>query len=127
MNYDDIHLVVTPLLPGECQEPGVEVSAITVDHLIRYQSFQPDTLKIDVEGYEVNVLEGASDLLRITGPLVFLEVHPHLLGRVGRSVDELVRLMEAAGYGFADGRESRSRTRELTLGEVFAEWSAGRR
>jgi len=103
MSYDDVHLVVTPP-PGERQGQGVEVSATTVDDLIRDRKFQPDTIKIDVEGYEVNVLEGGRNLLRVTSPLVFLEVHPHLLSGLGRSVDELVRLMEEFGYGFADAQ-----------------------
>jgi FkbM family methyltransferase len=100
MRYDDMHLVVTPT-PGD-QEQQVEASATTVDALIRDRSFQPDTLKIDVEGYELCVLEGARDLLWGAGPLVFLEVHPHLLRGLGRSVEELVLLMEGSGYGFAD-------------------------
>jgi FkbM family methyltransferase len=43
-------------------------------------------LKIDVEGYEGQVLAGASALLEQQRPVLFLELHPHIVGRFGYSV-----------------------------------------
>jgi FkbM family methyltransferase len=81
---------------------AVMVPQTTVDALSQERGFVPDTLKIDVEGYELSVLEGCGNLLRDVGPLVFLEVHPDHLGRLGRSVVELVQMLEQLQYRFAD-------------------------
>lgn len=43
-------------------------------------------LKIDVEGYEGQVLAGASALLSKFKPILFLELHPHIVGKFGYSV-----------------------------------------
>lgn len=43
-------------------------------------------LKVDVEGYEGQVLAGADGLLANHKPLLFLELHPHIVGRFGYSV-----------------------------------------
>ncbi len=45
-----------------------------------------DLLKIDVEGYEGQVLSGATALLEKYRPILFLELHPHIVGRFGYSV-----------------------------------------
>jgi hypothetical protein len=46
-------------------------------------------LKIDCEGFEFEILQGARRLIERHAPLVFLEVHPTLLGRFGRSVEDV--------------------------------------
>lgn len=55
----------------------------TVDDFFRYliekKKEIPDTIKIDVEGYDYRVLLGASNYLMIARPLMFLEVHRDLL------------------------------------------------
>jgi len=52
-----------------------------------------DLLKIDVEGYELEVLRGACVLLERQQPTVLLEVHPHLLGKYGADFASIVRLL----------------------------------
>ena len=44
-----------------------------------------DFIKIDVEGYEGQVLAGSEGLLA-RKPVLFLELHPHIVGRFGYSV-----------------------------------------
>jgi len=55
----------------------------TVDDFYRYIIQKgrklPDTIKIDVEGYDYRVLLGADKYLMIARPLMFLEVHRDLL------------------------------------------------
>jgi len=43
-------------------------------------------LKIDVEGYEGQVLAGTEGLISRHKPVLFLELHPHIVGRFGYSV-----------------------------------------
>ena len=49
-----------------------------------------DLVKIDVEGYEGQVLDGSADLIRRDRPVLFLEVHPHLLPRFGKTTGSVV-------------------------------------
>jgi FkbM family methyltransferase len=51
------------------------VPTITVDEVGRQANLTPDVLKIDVEGAELQVLEGARDTLLKIKPLIFLSVH----------------------------------------------------
>ncbi len=52
-----------------------------------------DFVKIDVDGYEFDVLSGARDLLRKHRPIVLVEMHPHILPRFGSSVRAVIDLL----------------------------------
>jgi FkbM family methyltransferase len=62
----------------------------TVDDLI---SNRVNILKIDVEGYECEVLKGAQRVLTDDRPALFIEVHPNLLPRYGASSQDLLDLL----------------------------------
>lgn len=51
-------------------------------------------LKIDCEGFEFDILQGALRLIDRHAPALFLEVHPTLLGRFGHSVEEVLTLLK---------------------------------
>jgi len=53
--------------------------------------------KIDVEGYELEVLKSAGDLLG-TIEHIYVELHPHQLRALGQSVEDVTRLLESTGY-----------------------------
>ena len=53
---------------------------------------QIDGIKIDVQGMEIEVLQGMSDLLKAFNPKLVVEVHP------GVARDELLDLVESLGY-----------------------------
>lgn len=50
-------------------------------------------LKIDCEGFECGILEGAQKLIAKHKPVLFLEAHPPVLGMYGRTVKELLDLV----------------------------------
>jgi FkbM family methyltransferase len=54
---------------------GEEVKTTTLDHYTRETGAEPDVMKIDVEGAEVAVLEGARHLLEARRPVIFLSTH----------------------------------------------------
>jgi len=58
---------------GAPREIDLEVE--TVDRMAARLSLRPTTLKIDVEGYELEVLKGAARVLSADRPVVFLELH----------------------------------------------------
>ena len=66
--------------------------------LLAARHLAPDLIKIDVEGAEVRVLQGACEIMRRYRPVVFLSVHPDRIEAMGSSVEELGALIESLGY-----------------------------
>jgi FkbM family methyltransferase len=74
---------------------GINSGVVEVEqaaHVVRIRrldsliSERVDMLKIDVEGYEGQVLAGAQTLIERDRPAIFLELHPHIIGRFGYSL-----------------------------------------
>ena len=57
-----------------------------------------DVIKIDVEGAEVQVLQGASSVLTEMHPIIIVEAHDDALRTQGSSVDEMVSILRSSGY-----------------------------
>ena len=57
-----------------------------------------DLIKIDVEGYELNVLRGAMDLLKKHRPILFVELDDNNLIDQGDSALTLIRFLGEVGY-----------------------------
>jgi FkbM family methyltransferase len=54
----------------------VHVSVTTIDAYCRAKNIKPSLIKIDVEGFEFSVLNGARDTLRDARPSILVELHP---------------------------------------------------
>ncbi len=68
----------TPSVRGyavEGAQSSVEVRVDTLDAFLEHRSCRPSVIKIDVEGAEMEVLQGAVKTLRAARPAVLLEVH----------------------------------------------------
>ena len=57
------------------QSPGLLVATISLDAAAEKLGLRPDVIKIDVEGAELRVLEGAADILTQVRPVLLLSVH----------------------------------------------------
>lgn len=81
---------------GEPREIRLEIES--VDDFCRNQKVSPELLKIDVEGYEHEVLLGAAQTLARLRPWVFLELHLHYLEARGIAVSETLGLLTEQNY-----------------------------
>lgn len=71
--------LLEPGINARVREGGREGREVALRRLDSLLQSPIDVLKIDVEGYEGFVLDGATEALRRWKPSVFLEVHPQLL------------------------------------------------
>jgi FkbM family methyltransferase len=72
----------------------LEVTAVTIDAEVAAGRPAPTVMKIDVEGAEADVLEGAAQVLREHRPVVVCEIHESLHAREHPAE----RLLKNAGY-----------------------------
>jgi FkbM family methyltransferase len=73
----------------------VSVKTITIDNFINeyLDGCYPTVLRMDVEGYEYNIIKGALNMLRHCDNLkIFMEIHPHLLSP--EKLDELINIFK---------------------------------
>ena len=73
---------------------GIQVDMVSLD---MYEHLHPTLLKIDVEGFEVQVLQGAQKILA-RRPKLAIEVHTDSLQDYGASVEDIFRLIGIDGY-----------------------------
>jgi FkbM family methyltransferase len=86
--------------PAPAGTPTYEVEFTTLDAELERTGAPPTVVKIDVEGFEHEVLRGAQKLLAEHRPLLFLELHLDILEKRGVSPRGLVEGVAAHGYRF---------------------------
>ncbi|MBI4127239.1 FkbM family methyltransferase [Candidatus Peregrinibacteria bacterium] len=74
------------------------VKSVSLDEFIKEMNIDPDLLKIDVEGAETMVVEGAKQFLSAKSPMIFLEVHPEFLKSMSSTEEELFRKIESIAH-----------------------------
>ena len=80
----------------------------TLDDLVETMGIgRVGLIKIDVDGGELEALEGARTLIRRDHPTVLFELCPYLLTDAGRSATELVTYFTSQGYELLDERTLR--------------------
>jgi len=107
-------MVFNPLMPGgssieqktvgELLRSGapavkLEVQIATLDQDRCGQELpEPDFIKIDTEGLELEVLKGARNTLEKCRPTLFLEMHGETMDEKRRKVAEIVAFLDELGY-----------------------------
>jgi FkbM family methyltransferase len=77
---------------------GIEVKMKSLDSYAHEQNVIPSLLKIDVEGYEVEVLRGSRFILA-SRPKLCLEIHhPDSLARYGTSLNDIFEVVPLKDY-----------------------------
>jgi FkbM family methyltransferase len=76
--------------------------------------FVPKAIKIDVEGCEMMVLQGAKEILMKHSPVIIMEINTYSLGEAGTSPGEMQDFLESFGYiGFTLSNGERVELRGL--------------
>lgn len=92
---------------GHLADDGeIEVKGTTLDQLARSYG-TPSLIKIDVEGGELEVLEGASNVLTTAKPVLVVEVHDEQME------SDTSKLLRAMGYEISFIQDDPSRRRHL--------------
>jgi FkbM family methyltransferase len=84
----------------------VSTSRATVDTLDAFTARQGITalnlIKIDVDGHELAVLQGATETLRRFHPMLVMEMSPYVHAEHGHNFAEFVALLKNAGYSLTN-------------------------
>jgi FkbM family methyltransferase len=96
-------LEINPLHPADHKlsrdGTGLPVTAVTLDDLVPDKAAsRPALVKIDVQGAEMLVLNGATDILRLAGPALFIELHEEGLRKFGTSVAAILNHLSNYDY-----------------------------
>ena len=89
------------------------VDTITIDDYAANNPY-PDVMKIDVEGFERHVLEGAEQVLEEGYPkTMFLEIHPPKIKNYGGQIQDVLNLIESYGYSYIPIENHRNGTAKV--------------
>jgi FkbM family methyltransferase len=96
-------LEINPLHPADHKlswdGTGLSVTAVTLDDLVQEKGhLKPALVKIDVQGAEMLVLKGAEGILKIAGPVLFVELHEEGLSKFGTSISAILDHLSERGY-----------------------------
>lgn len=84
---------------NETEKTSSKINVERLDDWIKNKNLtKVDLIKIDVEGFELNVLKGAKEVLVLYKPVLFIELDDNNLRAVGNSANELVLYLEALNY-----------------------------
>ncbi|MEO8149871.1 MAG: FkbM family methyltransferase [Bacteroidia bacterium] len=84
--------------------PGkITINALTLDQYVsQHQIKNMHLIKIDVEGFETNVLRGAMQTLTNFKPILYIELSDQNLKRAGSSSIELIKLLQQHQYDISE-------------------------
>ncbi len=103
------------------RDSSVDVDVITLDGYVRRTGAHPQLVKIDVEGAEASVLRGMTETLRIDRPTLIIELHV-TRGEVEHAThDEVIDLLDSAGYRCTPIGSDASNGRALGRSHILAQ------
>jgi FkbM family methyltransferase len=93
--------LLSAVMPARFAAQPIEVQVTCLDAYCKSQSFdRVDVIKIDCQGYELQVLEGAHNVLQTFRPRLLLEYDVDWLLAAGASGTQLCSMLKSAGYEF---------------------------
>ena len=84
---------------GRASAHREEIHVTTLDEdLAEAHLPEPDLIKVDVEGYELPVLQGARHILERRHPVLYLEMHGETMAEKRANVRAIVAYLNSLGY-----------------------------
>jgi hypothetical protein len=98
-----------------------DVPTISLDDYVEQTGARPTCLKIDVEGFECEVLAGARKTLA-SKPSIFIEIHPEHIPMYGGSIEFLLDVLALDRYSHLwvqpDDKKTPVRVDRLTKADI---------
>jgi FkbM family methyltransferase len=79
-----------------------KVMSMTIDNLVKQNFLDPGFIKVDAEGVEHLVFEGAQNVLKEKRPIILSELSDFLLKENGSSSKEIINLIKNCKYDIFD-------------------------
>ena len=80
-----------------------ENAYLELDQFIENEKLENiDLIKLDVDGYELDVLSSGEDFLKNNKPIIFMEIAPYLYPEFGYSCQDLIKFITNLNYSFLD-------------------------
>lgn len=116
-----LKLAINPIHPGDHKigQEGIEVPAFTIDDLVR-ESAAPRVclIKIDVQGAEERVLQGAQETIKRDHPALFVEMDDVAMRKMDSSAERVINLLMSYGY-IIQRLEKNSKTIQISTEEAI--------
>ena len=112
--YSNAH----PLHRGVPQEIG-SAQTLTLDELMQTQNIPSvHLIKIDTDGHEYQILQGATPVLRTHRPVVVFEVGMYVMEERGIRFEDYLGFFEDLGYRLINSKNGKRVNRETYLQEI---------
>lgn len=111
--------VMNSLVKTEFSKEGIQVATRTVDSIVREKGLVVSSMKIDVEGAELELLRGAVETLRSMRPSMRLSLHPRFISNTEAAMQEIWTILETNGYAVILGGKPITKDRFCANKEQF--------
>lgn len=118
MHFDWHHLIINSQNSSVEHGQNVPVEMTTIDSYVAHTTTVPDIMKIDVEGFEYQVLQGAMNTLIIHRPAIFLELHGNWIQQFGHTHLDVIHLLLSLNYKITFLNHQEVDITDPQLGEV---------
>jgi FkbM family methyltransferase len=94
-SIDEINYVFKSREPDMRQ---TDMKSTSIDQYIASGAAPPSFIKMDIDGFELDALQGGGRCLKENRPRLWLELHPQFLRDQGKSSEQVLKLLRDAGY-----------------------------